>query len=283
MSYLCCSGIQYSMGNEIVHYVMFGEREEMERLPGGMPVVRLKGDEELELRPLYLFWDKTDERVLDMCESKKLSEGNFLMKKMRAALVHYIQVKYKEVFLSSPETLFLSEKAKKAIPEMLLPQRGEYLRLHQLFARQEMCRICRENREGLAAFWVLPEEMPMDFLKEWLEKMESEGEGLSDLILFGDSWQKESGEEVLEEYYEETGLAGSFCMREDCKRMMSLNSSRILLIDCFGMSMQEIGRPSFYIDGAGVRTDREIHRLKGVCGDCQSLRNHLDRAFLSGV
>ena len=68
MSYLSFLRIQCSMGNEeniIVKYVMFGKREQLTQFPGTNPVVILTGENtKTEFRPVYLFWDKTDETMV---------------------------------------------------------------------------------------------------------------------------------------------------------------------------------------------------------------------------
>ncbi len=297
MSYLSFFLIQYSMGyddTEIINYVIFGKREELEHFPCGEPFVILgSGDERVKIRPLYLFWDHTDEQILPFLYALTDSGQQGLLGKLRILLgdkrrnviLHHMQNKYREVFLSDPETLFLSEKASAEIPGELFKERpdGDF-RLHQLYAKEEVLAVCRSCIGDLSLVFVLPEEFSAETLRDWLLDVERAADvRLADLFLLGSGRQKEYGEEVLEEFYERTGLAGSFYGREDCKKMLSIVSGSSLFVDCFGLPVTEIGRPTFYIDGSGVRTAREIRRLGGVCKGCKSLRNHLDRAFLCAL
>ena len=298
MSYLSFFLIQYSMGyddTEIINYVIFGKREELEHFPCGEPFVILsEGEERVKIRPLYLFWDHVDEQLLQLLRDRDLAHmrkglfakvKNLLESRRRNMVVHHVQNKYKEVFLSNPETLFLSESAREQIPEQLFGKMpGGAERLHRMFAREEALSLCQSCPGELAFFFVLPEEFSAEDLRQWLLDVEGAADvRMSDLFLFGSERQKEQGEEVLEEFYERTGLAGSFYGREDCKKMLSIVSGSSLFVDCFGLPVTEIGRPTFYIDGSGVRTAREIRRLGGVCKGCKSLRNHLDRAFLCAL
>ena len=298
MSYLSFLHIQYSMGYddaELINYVIFGKREELQQLPCGEPFVILEEDgKRVKIRPLYLFWDHVDEQMLPFLRDKDATcvSGGLLGKlrkilrdKRKVIAMYHIQNKYREVFLSDPETLFLSETAREEIPEILFQANpGAGVRLDRMYARKEALSVCRSCPGDLSFFFVLPEEFTAEDLRQWLLDVETAADvRLVDLFLFGSERQKEYGEDVLEEFYERTGLAGSFCMRGDYKKMLSIVSHSSLLVDCFGMSLVEIGRPTFYVDGSGVRTAKEIRRLRGVFRGCKSLRNHLDRAFLCAL
>ncbi len=295
MSYLFFLHIQCSMGqreNEIVYYVIFGKREELEQLPVCDPVYVLEDEEEsVELRPIYFFWDRSDEKLVHLyerCEKERERAGglkSYLLHSVSDFILNHMRNKYKEVFLSNPEALFLSEKAEKEMhPQLWKRPPAKQDRLHQIYGARQALEILEAHPKKIALFLALSKECRYERISQWLLEAERVGgEGMSDLFLFGEAHQKESSEEVLEIFYEETGLAGSFYPIHEYKKMLMSVSEETLLLDFYGMSMKEIGKPTFYIDGAGVRTRRENQRLKGVCNACKSLRNQLDRAFLSAL
>ncbi len=295
MSYLSFLHIQCSMGydeTEIINYVIFGERAQLEHFPGGKPEVILDDETgKVRIRPLYFFWDKADEKLLRLYEGCQKREEQYsgklsaVMRLASAMILRYIQNKYREVFLSYPETLFLSEKAEAEIPQALwkrMPDRHE--NLHLLFGERSALEVLGGCEREMTLFLMIPPECRYERLLSWLLEAEQKaGVYLADLFVFGELQQKEGTEEMLDEFYEETGLAGSYYMISECKKMLAPVSRDSLFLDWRGLTLQEVGRPSFYVDGAGIRTGREIHKLKGVCDECRSLRNQLDRAFLSAL
>lgn len=293
MSYLSFLHIQCSMGydeTEIIKYVIFGEREELAHLPPCEPSIVVPGIQvRTELRPLYLFWDKTDERVVRLYESFDKKErgrcGSALGKAVSSIAVKYMQNKYKEVFLSQPETLFLSEKAQKEIPgEFWQTLPNPQIALHHRFGEREVLGILASAKRKLSLLIILPQECVYDELETWLLRVEElAGVYLGELFLLGMICQKERGEDVLDAFYEQTGLAGSFYPLSEYRKLMSMVGNRSILLDYAGLPVKELGRPVFYVDGAGVRTRKELQRMGGVCEACRSLRNHLDRAFLSAL
>jgi len=293
MSYLSFFLIQCSMGydeTEIIKYVMFGKKEELSQIPVGQPNVVIEDETgKAELRPVYLFWDKTDEKMVQLygccARQGRKGIGSLARSALSAVAVRHIQNKYKEVFLSNPETLFLSEKAEREIPWgfwQLTP--GQQERLHLKYARAQAREILRNCREQITLFLILSPECSYAEVYDMLLMAEKEaGVHLSDLFLLGEMSQKENAEEILEDFYEESGIAGSFYEACEYKKIVATVSGCSFLLDYRGLTVKELGRPTFYIDGAGVRTGKEIHRLEGVCGTCRSLRKHLDRAFLSAL
>lgn len=293
MSYLSFLRIQYSMGNEeniIIKYVMFGKREQLTQFPGTNPAVVLTGeDEKTEFRPVYLFWDKTDETMVRILEHQSASADSvrirFPGKVLEMVAVKYIQNKYKEVFLSSPETLFLSESAQTKILPVLwketpVPREEWFLG----FGKREALRILSKVTREISILYVAEPDWSAKQLRQWMQAAEqAAGAHLGNFCMFGEEEQKDRGEEVLEQFYLETGIAGSFYAEPECRRVAAMTKGDVLLIDCLGLSLAMVGRPTYYIDAAGVRTEREMRRMKGVCKGCQSLRMQLDRAFLSAL
>ena len=293
MSYLSSLRIQCSMGNDeskIINYVIFGKREELTQFPETKPVTVLTGEEErTQFRPIYLFWDKTDETLVQFYEQWRAagktgwtaSFGNGLC----ALAQRHIRNKYKEVFLCDPETLFLSERAEKEIPiDFWIEKPPIHRAIFGAYGKETARKILGNASGKMTLFLVLNEECYYEEEQTWLFQAEREAkETLRDLFLIGGKEQKEKCEEILELFYMETGLAGSFYPLAEYKRILSETEGDVLLLDCLGLSVSEIGRPTFYIDGAGVRTEKEIRRLAGVFKACHGLRNHLDRAFLSAL
>ncbi|MBQ8526893.1 MAG: hypothetical protein IJ429_00340 [Lachnospiraceae bacterium] len=275
---------------EIIHYLLFGKKEELSQLPPCHPSVVLEdATGKTEFRPVYLFWDSADEKTMQLycdCKSEEAKGFRGMLRSMLASVaVRHMQNKYKEVFLCHPETLFLSEKAEKEIPKLfwkMIPE--ECGKLHMRYGQREALNLLRTGKERVTLFCVIPDGFAKEDLLAWLFKAEkAAGVRLSDLFLLGDICQKESAEDVLEDFYEETGMAGSFYPAEECKKLIMSVGGYSLLLDCFGLPVKQVGRPTFYIDGAGVRTTKEIHRMEGVCKACSSLRMYLDRAFLSAL
>ncbi len=293
MSYLSFLRIQCSMGNDenkVIKYVIFGKREQLTQFPDTRPAVILTGDnEKTEFRPVYLFWDKTDETMVRLCEqSIQASDAGFARifgKVLSAMAIRHIQSKYKEVFLSNPETLFLSEKAEKEIPPVLwreMPAPREELFLG--FGKKEALNILTMAERKTTILFAPGRECRYDEVWEWLLEAESAaGTAINQLFLLGYPEQKENVEDVLERFYNETGIAGSFYPETECRRITAMIDGDVLLLDCLGLPFRQLGRPTYYIDGTGVRTEKEMHRIQRVCKACQSLRNHLDRAFLSAL
>lgn len=293
MSYLSFLRIQCSMGNEenlIIKYVMFGKREQLTQFPGTNPAVILTGDnKKTEFRPVYLFWDKTDETMVRILEKQKntVDTGHmrFPGKVLETVAVKYIQNKYKEVFLSSPETLFLSESAQtKILPalwkETPVPREDWFLG----FGEKEALRILAQTKEEITVLYVLRKDWNVDEVWEWMLSAEkAAGTQLENLCIFADPEQKDRGEEVLDRFYVETGIAGSYYAQTECRRVAAMTKGDVLLLDCRGLTLCMVGRPTYYIDAAGVRTEREMRRMRGVCKGCQSLRMQLDRAFLGAL
>ncbi len=293
MSYLSFLRIQYSMSNEeklIIKYVMFGKREQLTQFPGTNPVVILTGDnKKTEFRPVYLFWDKTDETMVHILEKQKnaMDTGRicFSGKVLETVAVKYIQNKYKEVFLSSPETLFLSESAQTKILPVLwketpVPREEWFLG----FGKREALRILSQAKREITVLYVTEPDWTADEVQEWMQLAEeAAGPRLVNLCMFGEAEQKDRGEEVLDRFYVETGIAGSFYAKTECRRVAAMTKGDVLVLDCRGLSLCMVGRPTYYIDAAGVRTEREMRRMKGVCKGCQSLRMQLDRAFLGAL
>jgi len=283
MSYLSFLHIQCNMGDiekRIYTYVIFGKREDLIQFPQTASVNLAVGLESVvEFRPVFLFWDKTDEILIGLCES-----WPWLKKILAAAIKRYIQNKYKEVFLSHPETLFLSEQAERNIAADLWKERpGAKTELHEKYAKMIAGDILVQAEEK-NLFWILGEDCRYEELLEWLLLTEkSAGPGVTELFLFGSAEQKENSEEILERFYEETGLAGSFCPVSDCRKEVARAKSNVLMVDCLGLTVDMAGRPAYYVDGTGVRTTKEMKRLSGVCKACYGLRMHLDRAFLSAL
>lgn len=293
MSYLSFLRIQCSMSNEeniIVKYVMFGKREQLTQFPGTNPAVVLTGNhEKTEFRPVYLFWDKTDETMVRILEHRGTGADTgrirFPGKILETVAVKYIQNKYKEVFLSSPETLFLSESAQTKILPVLwkeTPVPREEWSLE--FGKREALRILSQATRGITVLYVTEPDWVADEVEEWMQLAEkAAGANLENLCMFGEKEQKDRGEEVLEQFYVETGIAGGFYAETECRRMGAMMKGDVLLLDCRGLPLAMVGRPTYYIDAAGVRTEREMRRMKGVCKGCQSLRMQLDRAFLGAL
>lgn len=293
MSYLSFLRIQCSMGNEenrIVKYVMFGKREQLTQFPGTNPVVILTGENtKTEFRPVYLFWDKTDETMVHILEKQKRAADTgrirFPGRVMETVAVKYIQNKYKEVFLSSPETLFLSESAQTKIfpvfwKETPVPREEWFLE----FGKKEALRILSQVKRRITILYVAEPDWIAEEMQEWMQLAEkAAGAQLENLCIFGEPEQKDRGEDVLDRFYVETGIAGSFYAETECRRVAAMTEGEVLLLDCRGLSLCMVGRPTYYIDAAGVRTEREMRRMKGVCKGCQSLRMQLDRAFLGAL
>ncbi len=281
------------MGSEekrIVKYVMFGKRENLTQFPETSPAEILTGaDETTEFRPVYLFWDKTDEVMVRFYEQWRNSEKTGLAsvfgRTLSVVAKRHIQNKYKEVFLSNPETLFLSERAKEEIPRGFW--REEPVTQEELFAgfgREAAVDILKQTTRSITVFFVLGRECRYDEVWEWLLEAETAaGPDMTNLFLLGEPQQQEYGEDILERFYTETGLAGSFYEASECRRIIAMTTGDVLLLDCLGLPLGQLGRPAYYIDGTGVRTGKEMRRLTGVCKACHSLRNHLDRAFLSAL
>ena len=293
MSYLSFLRIQCSMGNEedkIIHYIIFGKREELTQFPSADREVCLTGEDgTVKVRPIYLFWDKTDELFVSLYEKNRFAEtlrfASAFKRGLSVMATKHIRNKYKEVFLSNAETLFLSERAQKEIPpEWWSAYPETQYRMQRSYACEKALQLLAKAEHGLAVFLVLEEECCYEQLQLWLCRLEGcAGANIKSLFLFGLPEQKESGEDVLETFYTETGLAGSFYTVAECKRILAATKDEVLLLDCRGLPVEEIGRPTFYIDGSGVRTEKEIRRFSGICKACDSLRNHLDRAFLSAL
>ena len=293
MSYLSYLRIQCSMGNDesnIINYVIFGKREELTQFPGTDQVEILTGEnEKIQFRPIYLFWDKTDEMLVRFYEQWEAGEKTGLQsvfwKGLSVLGKSHIRSKYREVFLTNPETLFLSHRAENEIPDSFWRERPRLQKeWFQGFGKEKARNLLGKLQCEVTVFLVLDEECNYEEVQTWLLLAEGAAKvNMKNLFLFGGQEQKENGEEVLEQFYMETGLAGSFYPVSDCKKIISQTQGDVLLLDCLGLSVSEVGRPTYYIDGAGVRTEKEIRRLAGVCKACHSLRNHLDRAFLSAL
>lgn len=293
MSYRSFLRIQYSMGNEentIIKYVMFGKREQLTQFPGTSPAVVLTGDgHKTEFRPLYLFWDKTDETMVHLLEKqenvKDTGRKRFRRKIAEKVAVKFIQNKYKEVFLSSPETLFLSESAQTKIPPVfwksrVLPREEWFLG----FGKKEALRMLAQAKGKITVFYAPEKEWNTEEVWDWLQAAEKAGgTRLENLCIFGDAEQKDRGEDLLDRFYVQTGIAGSFYAETECRRVEAMTDGEVLLIDCRGMALRSVGRPDYYIDAAGVRTEKEMRRIRGVCKACQSLRMQLDRVFLGAL
>jgi hypothetical protein len=281
------------MGNEentIIQYVMFGKREQLVQFPGTRPALVLTGENhKTEFRPLYLFWDKADESIIRLLERQSGAErrrrGRFGKKMLETMAVKYMQSKYKEVFLTSPETLFLSESAQRNIPailwkESVLPREEWFLG----FGKKEALRLLSQEKQKITVFYVPEEDWNTEELWEWLQAAEKAGGILlENLCIFGRPEQEDKGEELLERFYVETGIAGSFYNHSECRRIAAMTKGEVLLLDCLGLELGTVGHPDYYIDAAGVRTEKEMRRLKSVCKGCQSLRMQLDRAFLGAL
>lgn len=293
MSYLFFLHIQCNMDDDkkrIYTYVIFGKREDFVQFPQTAAVkISLEGGQTAEFRPVFLFWDKTDEILITFYKRWRKSEKSGLRaafgKAVAAAVKKHIQNKYKEVFLHSPETLFLSESAEKEIlPDFWQEKPRMQTELYEEFGKRMAREVLLQSEETLSLFWVLGEDGGYDGLLEWLIDAEkAAGANMSDVFLFGTAAQKEKGEELLESFYEETGLAGSFCPVSECRKVAAQIKGKVQVVDCLGLATDKLGRPAYYIDGSGVRTGKEMKRLSGVCKTCYSLRNHLDRAFLSAL
>lgn len=288
MSYLSFLRIQYSMGNDdskIINYVLFGKREELTQFPETGPVKLLTGAAEwTEFRPVYLFWDKTDEMLMRFYERWQ-NRRQMRYRYLSFVVKRHMQNKYKEVFLSNPETLFLSERAEKEIPRDFWEAEPPFKEsLFSGFGKAMAIRMLGKTTHAVTVFLALESECRYAEVLEWLVQAESAaGTKMTNLFLLGAPQQKEYGEELLEQFYEETGLAGSFYPDEECRKLLAVSEGESLLLDCRGISFGQLGRPAYYIDGAGVRTGKEMRRLGSVCKACYSLRNHLDRAFLSAL
>lgn len=278
--------------NKIIKYVMFGKKEELLQFPGTDPAVILTGDDDkTEFRPVYLFWDKTDETMVRILERQNSfadtghGRRRFPGKLLETVAVKYIQNKYKEVFLSNPETLFLSESAEVEIPPILwkekpVPKEEWFLGC----GKREALRMLAQTKQDITVLYAPEPSWTDDEAWEWMLLAEkAAGTRLTNLCMFGDLEQKERGEDVLDRFYMETGIAGSFYADTDCRRVIAMTEGEVLLFDCLGLSLCLIGRPTFYIDGAGVRTEKEMRRIRSICKGCQSLRMQLDRAFLGAL
>lgn len=293
MSYLSFLRIQCSMGNEenkIIKYVMFGKREQLTQFPGTKPAVILTDDgDKTEFRPVYLFWDKTDETLVRFYEERANASdkgwSRLFGKTLSAVAVRHIQNKYKEVFLSNPETLFLSEKAEREIPQGFWKERPEQREaLFSAFGKREALRMLKRAEKETTVLFAPDRDCRYEDALEWLRKAETAaGTRMSNLYLLGLKECRERGEDILEQFYAETGIAGSFYTDTECKRIIAMTEGEVLLLDCLGLSIRQLGRPTYYIDGSGVRTEKEMRRIQGVCKACQSLRMYLDRAFLSAL
>ncbi len=276
------------MSNEdrkIIKYVMFGDREHMTQFPkAGAVEIAVGPYEIIEFRPVFLFWDKTDE-ILVRFYGQWVISGKKIFGWLSEAVKRHMQSKYKEVFLSHPETLFLSEKAQREIPIGFWGEvPGIQKSLEEQFAENTSLKIFEAAEREVSVFFMLGGECNYERLAQWLSKVDGiAGLKMTDLYLFGDAYQKEYAEELLESFYEETGMAGSFCGISESRRMMTMTRGEVLLVDERGLLAEQVGRPAYYIDGAGVRTRKEMRRLTGVCKGCYSLRMHLDRAFLSAL
>lgn len=288
MSYLSFLRIQCSMGNEdrkIIKYVMFGDRENMTQFPKTDVVkIDMGLHETTEFRPVFLFWDKTDELLVRFYEKWSIS-GKRILRNLSVAVKRHMQNKYKEVFLCHPETLFLSERADKEIPlDFWREIPGRQKILSESFAGATLLDILGQSEREVTVFLILGGESNYEKVSEWLSEADRiAGPKMTDLFLFGDSEQKEDAEALLENFYEETGLAGSFCAVSECRRTGASIRGEVLIVDGRGLLAEQVGRPTYYIDGAGVRTRKEMKKLAGVCKGCYSLRKHLDRAFLSAL
>lgn len=288
MSYLSFLRIQCSMGKgerNIIKYVMFGDRESMTQFPKAAAVeIDMESCEIAEFRPVFMFWDKTDEIMVRFYRQWAIS-GKKTLRRLSRAVKQHMQSKYKEVFLVCPETLLLSEQAEREIPHEFWEEIPRMQKsLLEPFARGTSLKILGGAEREVTVFLALDEECNYESLAEWLSKADHmAGLKMKDLFLLGDSGQKEKAEELLENFYEETGLAGSFCAVSECRRMVMSVGGEVLLVDERGLMTEQVGRPAYYIDGAGVRTRKEMKRLAGVCKGCYSLRMHLDRAFLSAL
>jgi hypothetical protein len=120
---------------------------------------------------------------------------------------------------------------------------------------------------------------------------------LADLILMGEEGCREECEGLLDDFYEMTGIAGSFYEEEKLDSLLcrkagesgthsrAVPSQKIVLFDAKGLPASAIRGTQrgtcYYMDAAGVRTRREIRRMESLGYTCKSLRNELDRAILS--
>lgn len=293
MSYLSFLHIQCNMGNEekkIYTYVIFGKREQLEQFPQIGPVeIHVGFDEVAEFRPVFLFWDRTDEILVGFygkwAKSEKRGIGPAFGKAISALIKNHIQNKYKEVFLSHPETLFLSENAEcEIIPDFWEERPDKKQHLYDGAGKMRAYHVLAQSKEPVSLFIIPGEDCRYDVLLDWIIAAEkAAGLNIADLFLFGTAEQKDNCEEILESFYEKTGLAGSFLPVSECRKMVAYAKDEVLLLDGVGLSIGQIGRPVYYIDAAGVRTGKEMKRFSGVCKVCYSLRNHLDRAFLSAL
>jgi hypothetical protein len=160
----------------------------------------------------------------------------------------------------------------------------------------------RQSDEKIATQWtllcVLPDRTEAADLYDWLLQMEEhDGAVLADLILMGEEDCREECERLLDDFYEMTGIAGSFYEEEKldsllCRKAGEIGEhsravppQKIVLFDAKGLPVSAIRGTQrgmcYYMDAAGVRTRREIRRMESLGYTCKSLRNELDRAILS--
>lgn len=262
-----------------------------------------------EILPTCFRWDAWDVKILKCIENIKVHNElprweSFLLflgrKGIYKLAIAYLQKRYKGVFLENTETLFLSEKARKEIPDYLWNDRlQEMWELHWNYLKVTLEDILkRKSREGekrgapITLVLALPQEGEMMYLEEWLETLWGKPwvqQAVADFMLVGSSQQQEKGEEILEYCYEETGIAGNFydsmkSYRREMEERVYMGDSvkrKVLFLDCMAVSVKELGKMDVYIDGTGRKTKSEIRRAENAGIRCKSLYKYLDSTFSS--
>lgn len=294
---------------------------------------------EYEIAPVYFQWDARDKKILKYVREEKEAyercenqDGNpiragkrirkFLYKMFQKLAVVYFRRRYRGVFLENTETLFLSEKSEKEIPDFLWKSKPrETEELHWSYAKETFWEILgqadirktvntvdivhrttienatnigggevKRLETAITLAFALPEEASPAIFEEWLEEIwenQRVQSKIEDFILIGSSQQQEACEEILDFFYEQTGIAGSFYdglkqyKREMAERVYTDEQPKrkVLFLDCLGVPVKEIGRTAFYIDGTGLKTKGEIRKMVSAGIICKSLRKYLDSIF----
>lgn len=284
---------------EHYHYLMIRTRRQ-DAIP--YELTDDEGSVQICIHPLFLVWKGKDETYLHKISKwREQKQTGFLQVVVCRLSRIYFGKRYREIFDCDTATLLLSEKAEKELPDFLWkPQSGQnrkqikWRELSRLYSARELERILLAQKTCLTLLVALPDDDSVWEIPAWLaDTEEKSGAKLCDLVIFGTAEQREMCEEMLDDFYEKTGIAGSFYETVFYQTQTPLTwigeerqeSSVCVLYDAKGIPIQTLSKrgiwADYYMDAAGVRSRREIRRLESSGITCKSIRNDLDRAILS--
>ena len=176
--------------------------------------------------------------------------------------------------------------------------------LQKAFALESFAETIRRRRESGKRTSLLVILPPEGITQEELEELLQEAQETENLVFYSfTEEEKEWLEDKLDDFLEETGVAGMcYLMEKENDRWenplrrkgtseavaasMDDKTDRktedyVLLLDFAGRPPRELWGIDCYIEGGGKMSRKEIRRLKGRRVAVVTLRNYLDRAFLS--